>query len=130
LPQTDLTGLRDKAKGISQPGETFTIANVQFVPSDEELKQANIALRNNLYAQAKAEIDALNKMFPDQKYYLYSIEFMTQPIAPMPMTMAMQKNRMASPAAAPLSVGDKTVVNATVVIASMPNEVVQALTTK
>src|SRR5690348_10953477 len=30
LPQTELGNLRDKAKAISKPGETFTIDNVQF----------------------------------------------------------------------------------------------------
>lgn len=128
LPQADLSGLRDRAKSISKPGETFTISNVQFVPSDEELRQANSMLRNNLYAQAKAEIDILNKTYPEQKYYLYSIDFMTQPVSPAPMmnAMAMQKTMVAG-ASSSLPVGDKTVVQATVVIASMPNDVLQVL---
>lgn len=129
LPQSDLSGLRDKAKTISKPGETFTIDNVQFVPSDEELRIANIQLRNNLYEQAKAEVDTLNKIYPEQKYYLYSVDFMTQSTpAPMMHTMSMQKAMVAGGATTSLPVGDKTIVQATVVIASMPDNILQAIT--
>lgn len=34
LPQSELANLRDKAKSLSKPGETFTIDAVQFTPSD------------------------------------------------------------------------------------------------
>jgi len=126
LPQSELSGLRDKAKKISKPGETYTIDNVLFIPSDEEIQQANISLRNNLYQQAKNEIDALNKMYPDQKYYLYSMDFALLPVAPMPMAAnALMAGRSA--AATPLSVGNKVQLQATVVIASMP-DVLQKLT--
>ena len=126
LPQSELTGLRDKAKAISKPGETFTIDSVQFVPSDEELRQANADLRNSIYSRAKAEIDIINKQYTDQKYYLHQIDFVTQPIVPMPMPMnAMMK--MAPMAAAPLSIGNKQELQATVVIASMPDQVSQKL---
>lgn len=128
LPQTELAGLRDTAKSISKPGETYTISSVQFVPSDDEIRQANTSLRNNLYLQAKAEIDALNKVYPEQKYYLYNIDFTSQPVTPMPMnTMMMQKSSMAGSAATPVPVGNKTILQATVIIASMPEVVAQVL---
>lgn len=129
LPQADLAGLRDRAKAISKPGETYTISSVQFIPNDDEIKQANISLRNNLYLQAKAEIDALNKVYPEQKYYLYSIDFTSQAVAPMMKAMKMQEYNVAAPtpAAAAVPVGDKSILYATVVIASMPDVVAQSL---
>lgn len=129
LPQSELSGLRDKAKQISKPGETYTIDNVLFTPSDEEMQQANTALRNDLYQQAKTEIDTLNKIYPDQKYYLYSIDFGSAPISPVPMaenTMYMGKAAMMR-TAAPIAVGNKAQLQATVVIASLPDVVVQKL---
>jgi hypothetical protein len=134
LPQSELSGLRDKAKKISKPGETYTIDNVLFTPSDDEVQQANTSLRNNLYQQAKAEIETLNKTYSDQKYYLYSIDFGGNPIvSPAPMqenAMYMEKSMATARVAAPVAVGNKAQLQATVVIASMPDVVVQNLTHK
>lgn len=124
LTQADLTNLRGKAKAMSKPGETFTIADVQFTPSDEELKQANISLRNNIYQQAKAEVDALNQTYSDQKFYLHRIDFV-----PM-MGMAAENNVMMvkmAGAPAPLQVGNKQTLQATVTLAAMPEQVAQRL---
>lgn len=132
MQQTDLTGLRDKAKAISKPGETFTIDDVQFTPSDDEQRQANNALRATLYQQAKAEIDALNKVYPEQKYYLHQIDFiMTPPIEPMPMAAGMYGTKVAALRipATPLAVGNKVQIQAVVVLASMPNVIAQKLAT-
>lgn len=121
LPEPALAGLRDKAKAISKPGETFTLDNVQFTPSDDELRDANSALRNRIYQQAKAELDQLNKEYPDQKYYLHQINFISDV---MPEPMAQNKVMMASVARdnTSLSVGDKLRINATVVLAAAPNQ--------
>lgn len=132
LPQSELSGLRDKAKQISKPGETYTIDNVLFTPSDEEIQQANTSLRNDLYQQAKAEIATLNKTYPDQKYYLYNIDFGSSPVvSPAPMqenAVYMEKAAGMARIAAPIPVGNKAQLQATVVIASMPDVVVQKLT--
>ncbi|HTM63214.1 MAG TPA: hypothetical protein VL360_01785 [Gammaproteobacteria bacterium] len=122
LPQTELNGMRDKAKSISRPGTTFTIDNVAFTPSDDEIAQANVFLRGSIYQQAKAEIDAINKVYPDQKFYLYNIEFNVPPVV-MPMTMATARTLVVpSPsAAAPLNVGNKMELVANITIASMPD---------
>lgn len=130
LQQAELGNLRDKAKSISKPGVTFTINNVQFTPNDEELRQANAMLRSNIYQQAKVEIDTLNKTYPDQRYYLYQIYFMNAE-APMPMAqnalfgkarMDMSMAAQAVPAPQPLSVGNKLQLQASVVIASFPEQ--------
>lgn len=133
MMQQELGNMRDKAKTISKPGETFTVDNVQFTPSDDEIREANVVLRNNIYLQAKAEIDLLNKTYPEQKYYLHQIDFaMMQP--PVPMAMAerngnmMAMSKMASQAAPPMSVGNKNQMQATVVLAAVPDVLQQKLT--
>jgi hypothetical protein len=125
LPQAQLTGLRDKAKKITLPGMTFTIDTIQFVPSEGEIRQANINLRNNIYQQAKQELDTLNKIYPNQKYFLNQINFFsTPPVSIMPMAQTssmngkMARNANASPS---LSVGNRQELQATVVLAAALN---------
>lgn len=126
LPQSDLTDLRGKAKAISKPGETYTIDDVQFTPSDDEINQANIVLRNNIYQQAKTEIDTLNKVYSTQKYYLHDINF--NAAAPL-QTTAPTAMYAKSSSAAPLAVGNQVELQAIVVIASLPDVMIQKPTT-
>jgi hypothetical protein len=123
LDQSELGNLRDKAKTISKPGETFTIDNVEFIPTEAEIQQANNALRNNIYQQAKAELDTINKTYPDQKYAVYQINFLMQPVVPMPMAnqMAMVKTAGFERPSVPLSIGNKQELQATVVFAAVPD---------
>jgi hypothetical protein len=132
LPQNELAALRDKAKSMSNPGEKFAIESVEFTPSEDELKQANAALRTQIYNQAKAEMDSLNKLYPEQKFYIHAVDFMTAP-GPMPMTMATSymKADMASvrsAGSAPLSVGNKQELMAVVVFGSITEPVHKGLT--
>lgn len=138
LPQANLGNLRDKAKAMSKPGETYTIQDVQFTPSDDELRQANIALRNVIYQQAKAELDNLNKTYTDQKFYLHEINFMDIDNPPMAPNMMMMKATYggavgaARPQPMPISVGNKVTLHASVVLSAMTAQIPQlsALTTK
>jgi hypothetical protein len=118
LPQTELGNLRGKAKSMSKPGETYTIDDVRFTPSDEENLQANILMRGMIYNQAKAEIETLNKVYPDQKFYLYHIDFNMMPVAMPMMAMAKSMNDVASQ---PLNVGSKVEMVASVTLAAMPD---------
>lgn len=131
LPQTELSNLRTKAKNLSKPGEFYNIDTIQFTPSNEETRQGSLQLRNNLYNQAKAEIEQLNKIYSDQKYYLHQINFIDQ-VTPMPMMQAQAagfsaKNVAATPA---LSVGNKQELLATVVIAAIPEPLIKIIATK
>lgn len=122
LPSSDLGGLRDRTKAITKPGETYTLDNVEFIPSESELRTANTNLRNVIYQQAKNEIDVLNKVNPEQHYYIHTIDFvgrMTPPPQPM-MYKAGGIGAMASNAAT-ISVGNKLFITATVVLASAPS---------
>lgn len=128
LPATALPKLRDKAKAISKPGETYTLDNVQFTPSEDEIRAAEINLRNNIYLQTKEELDRINKLYPEQKFYVHEINFLQ---SMMPQTIPMAMNMMkveGDRAAAPrgnIAVGDKLTLSATVVYGATPD---QALT--
>jgi hypothetical protein len=131
LMQNDIVLLRDKAKNLSQPGETFTIDNVQFVPSEDEIKQANLNLRSNIYQQAITELATLKGLYPDQQYYLYQIDFLSpsSPVAPMAETAfyaSKTKNEIRA-ARTPLSIGNKQELQAIVILASIPNQFVQII---
>lgn len=130
LPSSDLSGLRDRAKAITVPGETFTLDNVEFTPSDQELRDANTSLRSDIYQQAKNEIASLNKLYPDQKFYLHNVNFQNI-VMPMPMAQnAMYMRGVSNMAgiAAPMTkvnniaVGNKLNITAVVVVASAPDQ--------
>jgi len=126
LPQSELANLRGKAKAITKPGETYTISDVQFTPSDEELMQANSALRGMIYQQARTEIEMLNKTYPEQKFYLYQIDFNAVNVMPMMETMRMNTMAAAAPMPAqPLNVGNRQTMLANVVLAAMPEMLIK-----
>lgn len=127
LPQVELAGLRSKAKSISKPGETITIDSVQFTPSDDEMRAAKILLRNAIYQQVKTEIDTLNKLYPEQKFYLHTIDFDAQGngVAPAPAPMELMKTAGVTSNAAPLMVGNKLEMRAFIGLASAPDSLLQ-----
>ncbi len=121
LPSSELAGLREKAKTITKPGETYTLDNVQFVPTEDEMRAANTVLRNNIYQQAKTELDQLNKLYPEQKYYIHQINFVSE-MMPGPMQAKFAAMGVAgNNGGAPLDVGDKLRISALVILASAPN---------
>jgi len=120
IAQTDLGNLRNGAKSVSKAGETFTIENVDFTPTEEEIRDSSAALRNDIYQQAKREVEVLNTVYPTQRYYLHQIDF-TQPPVIMPIANYAKTAVAAAPAvSSPLGVGNKAELQATVVIASIP----------
>jgi hypothetical protein len=122
LAGSALPGFRDRAKALSKPGETYTLDNIQFTPSEDEVRDANTALRANIYAQAKDELDRVNKMYPDQKYYIHEVNFISD-LVPVPMPQnVMSMAVRAGNGGGNLAVGDKLVLNATVVLASIPDQ--------
>jgi hypothetical protein len=123
LPSAALANLRDNAKKISKAGETFNVDNILFTPSEEELRAANIQLRNNIYQQARNEIDNINKAYPDQKYYLHGIDFTGNVVtAPMPQNTFVSVRMTQGIVTKDLPVGDKLTIFATVVLAAVPEQ--------
>jgi hypothetical protein len=117
LPMAALTGIRDKVKSVSKPGETFSVDDIQFTPSMQELRDANTALRNDIYQQVKDELARISKLYPEQKYYVHEVNFNVglMPPGPMPMNAMMQ----AKAGGGSFAVGDKLVLRATAVLGSM-----------
>jgi len=128
LPSAALSGMRDKAKTLSKPGETFSVDNILFTPSEDEFRAANADLRANIYQQAQTELDHLNKAYPSQKYYIHNIDFIGT-LAPLPMAQnAFVSVRMSQGIVTKeLPVGDKVVINATVTLASVPDQLMAKL---
>jgi hypothetical protein len=126
LPSSGLSNLRDQAKAITKPGETFNIDSITFSPSTDEVRDATTALRTVIYNQTKEETDRLDKLYPDQKYYVHTVDFVNDFIhmpAPMPMNgFAMRAMAVEAPQQnnSGLAIGDKLVITATVVLASLP----------
>ena len=122
LSQDKLTGLRDKAKDITKPGETYTIGDIDFTPSKTEIEKTEAAARSDVYAQVKQEIESLNKTYPEQHYFLHEIAFNVPTNGPMPMAfkgarvMAVEVNTASS--ASNIPVNAKITEIAQVVIAS------------
>jgi hypothetical protein len=122
LSSADLSHLRDIAKTISKPGETYTIDAVEFTPSEQELRDVNTVLRNTIYQQIQNEITNLNKMYPDQKYYVHSVNFLGGITPePMPPTAMVYKSDGGAARNIAIAVGDKARLSATVIVASAPN---------
>ncbi|MDX1902390.1 MAG: hypothetical protein SFW66_10400 [Gammaproteobacteria bacterium] len=126
LPEKILAGLRDRAKALSKPGQTFTIDDIQFTPSEQEKRDAYVALRSNIYQQIKTELAQLNQMYPEQKYSVHEIHFVDQtPVGTMANVM-MSKQAMVA-ASPELPIGDQMKLNASVVLASAPGDAVMNL---
>jgi hypothetical protein len=125
LPQSDLGPLRTKAKSLSRPGETFKVSSIQFTPSDKEIRAANTSLRNDIYLQAKKELDDVNKHYPGQKFYIHDINFSSSPVVVQASNKAVYRSgAMAMEvSAAPLNVGNKVNLYAQVTLASLPDAI-------
>jgi hypothetical protein len=129
LPATALAALRDKAKAITQPGETYTVADIDFSPSMAELAKTHADARAAIYNDVKQEIGRLNQAYPDQYYFLNAIDFGMftpgpQPVMAarivQPQAMFASASSSSAPAAATaMPVNTKIVESATVVIASV-----------
>lgn len=120
LPESVFSELRERAKKLSHPGETFTIDDIQFTPSDTEIRDATSELRNMIYQQIKTEINQLNQTYPEQKYTVHDIRFFNAP-GPLSMGVFMNQAKIARPS---LPIGDQLKLTATVVLSAAPDQAV------
>lgn len=115
-----LGNLRQQAKSLSKPGETISILSIDYSPSLAEIEATRMELHKQIYDQAKTELAKLNQMYPNQKYYLHYIKFLSQSQLPEPQPV-MRMNLIAANAkaeAASMPVSDKVIVTARVTLAS------------
>lgn len=121
LATNALAGLRDAAKNVSKPGQTYRIQSIEFTPSLAEIEAVRLALRASIYSRAKSELAELNKMYPDQHYFLHGIDFNPPTVTPTPIPL--QKNMFAVTrvvTAEPLVINANVQMTANVVFASQP----------
>lgn len=110
-----LANLRQKAKAATKPGENYQILAIQFNPSQSEIEQTRVMLREKIYKKAQQELVTLNKLYPVEKYYLHTVSFRaTLPMVRPQMMLA----RVAPAAAEQMAVSNKVTVTANVVLAS------------
>ncbi|MCW5590251.1 MAG: hypothetical protein KIT27_11395 [Legionellales bacterium] len=122
LPNNALANLRDVAKKISKPGETFTIQAIDYSPSLMEVEKVRSLLRNSIYQQAQDELTRLNKIYPDAHFTLHAIDF--NPMQIMPMARMTNELVRVSPtqnnaADATLAINDKITMMANIQLASV-----------
>lgn len=126
LPESVLSGLKEKLKAISKAGETYTIASVDYTPTLAEYEAAESALRTQLYNQIKNELAQLNATYPNQKYNVHSITFMQGDALPVPGPMMMATmNKQAAPSAGSsgVAVSNSLQLKARVVLATPPTTI-------
>lgn len=75
VPVEQLNNVYTQAEKVSRPGENYTIQQVDFKPSFQELQLAKNQLRASLYKQVSQEIENLNQAFPAQHYSVHQLEF-------------------------------------------------------
>jgi hypothetical protein len=121
LPENAMTNIRTQAKDLSKPGLNFKIANIDFTPSLAELEKTRMGLRAKIYDQVQNELTNLNKVYAEQKYFVYQINF--DFVSPMPamanvMMARVDGARNKAVGDASLSVSNKVIMNASVELAS------------
>jgi hypothetical protein len=123
LPETALAKIRDDAKDLTHPGETYTVLNIAFTPSTAELEAVRAQLRSNLYDRIQNELNTINKIYSNQKYVVHQIDFSESgspqpPVPMMKMTMAAGNAAEMAPSP-PLTVANKLVMTASVTLAEV-----------
>ena len=123
LPTSEVSGLQDKVKSLSKPGATFTVANIDFSPSAEDIQAVKAALRSELYQMASTELQKLNQLYSTEHFSLHSIEVVdaTPPFsmqAGSANNMVLMKMDGAAPAPMPMIVNRKIQLDAKIEFAS------------
>jgi len=119
LTDSAMAGLRDRAKAQSSEGQTYTVQDIVYSPTQDDISAAEAKLRAQIYDQAKAELDRLNAVYPKPGYSLFNINFNA---SVQPVAMASKMNTLVSVAAeAPrISLSERLTQTAFVVFASPP----------
>ncbi len=117
--QSVLTDIYQNAKAASKPGAQYTISEIDFKPSLDEVQTVRAAVRKQLYQQVNEELDRMNKAYPNQNYSVSNIVFVDgdnpqPPVAYQAKTM----NTMMVQGSVSLAVSNELVLTALVEAAS------------
>jgi hypothetical protein len=75
LSNVQVSMMQSKLEKLNKPGEKYSIQNISYVPSLQEVNSTETLLRSSLYAQVSQSLDALNKAFPATHYQVYRVNF-------------------------------------------------------
>lgn len=122
VPEQQLGHVRQQANKVSRPGATYRVIDIQFTPTLEEVQQTRSTLREDLYRKVNAEVERLNKVFPEQNYSVHNINFTGMVFGRSReggnQAYRMKAMAMQAQAAPALSVSNKVTEQARVVIAA------------
>lgn len=117
-----LADVRARALSMSKPGMKYTVSDISYQPTPDEIQQAQAQLRGELYGKIQSELAVVNNTYKNANFYVNNIIFMTGDMpAPMPMMKAQgaaQVMMAGNNAAVNPSVSQKIVMNATVTLAA------------
>ena len=120
LTDAQLASLRARLQSISTPGETYSIASIDYTPTLAEKEIAQSTLRSDIYQKIKTELAQLNATYPHQKFTVHTITFNEANEIPAPRAMMFARDASAKQSTnnSPLAVSNKLQLNARVVLAS------------
>jgi hypothetical protein len=75
VPENVAADIRNKAKAASTAGQKFQVVKIDYTPSMQAVQQSYAKLRDNIYQQANEELKRLNKVYPQQQYFLHQVNF-------------------------------------------------------
>lgn len=118
LSEKAVAGVRERAQAQSGEGQSYTIQDIVYSPSQEEMSALSAKLRAQIYDQAKEELTRLNMVYASPKFSIYSINFTNSLNQPGPNYMAKTMNTMAVPQSAPMTVSQQITQDALVIFAA------------
>lgn len=84
-----LNSLNNQTKQLSHPGVNYQINSISFTPSEKELANARMLLRQNIYSMVQTELEHINTLYPKSNYHVYSINFLPELNTNQPMPRGM-----------------------------------------
>jgi hypothetical protein len=117
LSDKAMAGLRERAHALNSEGQTYTIQDITYSPTMQDVSAAQARLRSQIYSQAKAEIDRLNAIYPKPGFILYNINFTNFTAQPGPLMNKTMMTAMARETPSP-TMSQQMTQDALVVLAS------------
>lgn len=120
LTDDAIAGLRDRAKAQNTEGQTYTVQDIVYTPTTDEVSATQAKLRAQIYQQAKAELDRLNTVYPKPGYSLYNINFINVTVQPGPMAAKMNTMVAMAREIPSVSLSQQMTQDALVILAAPP----------
>ena len=122
--ESRLSGIRDKAKNVSRPGQQYDVERIDFTPSVAEVEAARTQLRLAMIQEVNTQLVEINKQFSGQPYRLQRLSFVGEwPMTPQPQAaMARQNKLFMAVSTAPMPVSQTIQLSAMVDFSILPQK--------